>query len=99
MSIELADGPATPVVLEFLQVVRVVLDDYGDWAGSVDEIEVRELPRSGPWPAAARHLLHHHNNESALLWVRLIGPTDIEIAARELVARPAPERIESGGGS
>ncbi len=87
--ISLAEGPDTVVVLELLRVVRLSMDDgFGDWAGFVDDIKVSELPCRGPWPREARHLLHHHNNESAMLWVRLIGPTEIEILARELVVHP-----------
>ncbi len=97
MSIELTDGPNAVVVLEFKHVVRIAMDDYGDWCGFFDDFEVRELPRDGPWPNEAKHLLHHHNNESAMLWVRLIGPTEIDIVARELIVKPtgAPITVQT----
>ena len=33
---------------------------------------------------ATRHLLQHHDNDSDLLWIRVTGPTQIEIVARTL---------------
>jgi hypothetical protein len=84
--IELTDGPYTVAVLEFRHVARMVMDECGsDWCGFFDDFHVLELPRVGPWPDEARGLLHHDNNESALLWVRMTGPVEIEILARDLV--------------
>ncbi|MYW00270.1 hypothetical protein [Streptomyces sp. SID3343] len=83
-SVRLVRGEADSVVLELSHVVHARMDGTGDWDEFVDEITVRDLPRTGPWPTWARHLLHHHNNETTMVWVKLIGPTEIEILARSL---------------
>jgi len=71
-------------VLTLTHVVHLSMDSPGGWNDFIDEISVRRLSRTGPWPPEARHLLQHHNNDSDLLWVTLTGPTQIEIVARTL---------------
>ena len=71
-------------VLTLTHVVHLAMDSPGDWNDFIDEISVRRLPRTGPCPPEARHLLQHHNNNSDLLWIRVTGPTQIEIVARTL---------------
>ncbi|MEU4095586.1 hypothetical protein [Streptomyces sp. NPDC026673] len=52
--------------------------------GFVAEVVVRKLPQYGPWPAEARHLLHHHSNRSVLQWLTITGPSEeVEILAEE----------------
>ncbi|MYW00530.1 hypothetical protein [Streptomyces sp. SID3343] len=86
VSVSLTHGDR--VVLELSHVVHVKMDSCGDWDEFVDRIVVRELPRTGPWPTEARHLLHHnHNNDCIMVWVRLIGPSEIEILGRVLTVR------------
>ncbi|HEX5302412.1 MAG TPA: hypothetical protein VFW50_36005 [Streptosporangiaceae bacterium] len=41
---------------------------------------------NGAWPPGAGRLLQHHSNDSDLLWMRLTGPTQIEIVASTLAA-------------
>lgn len=80
-------NPGEQVVLTLSQVVHVTMDSPGDWDDFIDEVSVRRLPSTGPWPPEAHHLLQHHNNDGELLWIRLIGPTEIEIVARALAVR------------
>ena len=84
VAIALTRGVGEHAVLTLTHVLHLTMDSPGDWNDFTDEISVRRLPRTGSWPPEARHLLHHHNNDSDLLWIRLIGPTRIEIVARTL---------------
>jgi hypothetical protein len=60
------------------------MDSPGGWNDFIDEVSVRRLLGTGPWPSEAHHLLQHHSNDTGLLWIRLTGPTQIEIVARTL---------------
>lgn len=64
-SVRLVRGEVDGVVLELSHVVHACMDGTGDRDEFVDEITVWDLPQTGPWPAPARHLLHHHNNETS----------------------------------
>lgn len=68
-------------VIVLTDVVHFRFDGTVDF---FDEIAVRRLPRTGPWPAEASHLLGHHLNESEMVWIRLIGPGEIEALARHV---------------
>jgi hypothetical protein len=85
-AIAMTRGAGEHAVLTLTHVLHLAMDSPGDWDDFIDEISVRRLPRTGPWPPEARHLLQHHNNDSDLLWIRLTGPTQIEIVARTLTA-------------
>jgi hypothetical protein len=82
--IAVAHKPGEHVVLTLTQVVHVIMDSPGDWSDFIDETSVRRLPRSGSWPPEVHHLLQHHNNDTDLVWIMLIGPTQIEIVAETL---------------
>lgn len=70
---------STEIRLSRIVHARVdVSDPEGDL---VDEVVVRELPKDGPWPAEAQHLLQHHNNRSTLYWLTLVGPSEVEVVA------------------
>jgi hypothetical protein len=69
--------------LRLVGIVHARADLYGPDVDFVDEVVVRELPRLGPWPVEARHLLQHHNNRRALQWLTIIGPSEVEILAEE----------------
>jgi hypothetical protein len=56
----------------------------------INEAVVRNLPRTGAWPADAHHLLHLHTNDCALVWLKVIGPQEIEILAKKLTTEPTP---------
>ncbi|MFF4340056.1 hypothetical protein ACFY00_08965 [Kitasatospora sp. NPDC001540] len=71
-------GGATLRFEGVLHATVCVADPDGDL---VDEVLVRELPRDGPWPEEARHLLEHHDNRRALQWLTLTGPGEVEILA------------------
>jgi len=83
-AIAMTRGTSEHAVLTLTHVFHLTMDSAGDWNDFIDEIPVRRLPRSGSWPPEARHLLQHHNNDSDLLWIKLTGPTQIEIVARTL---------------
>jgi hypothetical protein len=80
----LSREPGERVVLKLTQVVHLAMDGPGGWNDFIDEVSVRRLPGTGPWPPEAHHLLQHHSNDNGLLWIRLTGPTQIEIVARTL---------------
>jgi hypothetical protein len=86
--------PEATLVLELAQVVHLSFDNAGHTF--VDEIEVVDLPRVGRWPSQVHHLLSHHNNEAAMVWLQLIGPTTVEVLARTLAIR-ASEADEGQG--
>ena len=73
----------TEVTLILSDVTRLCIEgaDLHDFVG---EVVVRRLPRFGPWPAEARHLLGHHLNVTEVTWLRLDGPTPIEVLAADL---------------
>ncbi|MGV9323692.1 hypothetical protein [Streptosporangium sandarakinum] len=71
-------------VIELFDVVHVAMDRPDGGGDFIDEAVVSDLPRTGAWPADAHHLLHLHNNDSELVWLRLIGPQEIEMVARRL---------------
>jgi hypothetical protein len=79
-AVAMSREPCERVVLTLTQVLHVTMDSPGGWNDFIDEVPVRRLPSTGPWPSEAHHLLQHHNNDTDLLWIRLTGPTQIEIA-------------------
>jgi hypothetical protein len=70
------------IVLVLSGVTRLHID--GDLDSWVDELVVSRLPQFGPWPEEARPILMHHVNQSEVVWLRFIGPREIEVVAREL---------------
>lgn len=77
-----SEGGSVTLSLARIAHARV---DIGDPEGDfVDEVVVRELPQDGPWPAEARHLLHHHDNNAVLHWLTVTGPSEVEILAEVL---------------
>jgi hypothetical protein len=81
VSIGVARGGVVQAVLVLSDVAHLRIDGPVDF---IDEIVVRRLPRFGPWPTVARHLLGHHTNESEMVWFRLNGPMEIEALARDM---------------
>lgn len=71
------------VVLELSDVVRFCIDAV-DLPSFVGEVTVRRLPRVGAWPAEAHHLLGYHDNVAEVVWLRLDGPTAVEVVAHGL---------------
>ncbi|MER5628645.1 hypothetical protein ABT061_47290 [Streptosporangium sp. NPDC002544] len=71
-------------VIELFGVVHVTMDSPDVEGDFIDEAVVRDLPRTGAWPADAHHLLHLHNNDSELVWLKVIGPQKVEMVARRL---------------
>lgn len=86
-AIAMTRGAGEHAMLTLTHVLHLAMDSPGDWNDLIDEVSARPLPRTGPWPPEARHLLQHHNNDSDLLWIRLTGPTQIEILARTLTVK------------
>lgn len=82
--ISLTSGADDTAVIELFGVVHVTIDRPNVGGDFIDEAVVRDLPRTGAWPADAYHLLHLHNNDSELVWLRVIGPQEIEVVARKL---------------
>ncbi|MGJ6964882.1 hypothetical protein ACSDR0_23510 [Streptosporangium sp. G11] len=71
-------------VIELFGVVHVTMNRSDAGGDFIDEAVVRDLPRTGAWPADAHHLLHLHNNDSELVWLKMTGPQEIEMVARRL---------------
>ncbi|WP_433540683.1 hypothetical protein ACQP10_00845 [Streptosporangium sandarakinum] len=82
--ISLTSGDDDTAVIELLGVVHVKMDSPDVRGGFIDEAVVGDLPRTGAWPADAHHLLHLHNNDSELVWLKLIGSREIEVVARRI---------------
>ncbi|MER5321942.1 hypothetical protein [Streptosporangium roseum] len=82
--ISLTSGADDTAVIELLGVVHVRMDSPDAGGDFIDEAVVGDLPRTGAWPADAQHLLHLHNNDSELVWLKLIGPKGIEVVARRI---------------
>lgn len=83
-AVAMSREPGERVVPKLAQVVHVAMDSPGGWNDFIDEVSVRRLPCTGPWPSEAQHLLQQHRNDNGLLWIRLTGPAQIEIVARTL---------------
>ncbi|MFI5532918.1 hypothetical protein ACIA8O_30720 [Kitasatospora sp. NPDC051853] len=79
----LSSGEGTDVTLRLAGIVHARADISSPDADFVDQVVVRELPRYGPWPVEAHHLLQHHNNCSVLHWLTITGPSTVEIVAEE----------------
>ncbi|WP_214110475.1 hypothetical protein [Acrocarpospora catenulata] len=90
--ITLTSGAEDVVLVELSHVVQMAMDGPVEGDDLVDEIIVCELPKTGPWPADAHHLLHHHNNEADLLWLKIIGPREIGVVARTIKVGPTSTR-------
>ncbi|MFG2045731.1 hypothetical protein [Dactylosporangium sp. NPDC048998] len=73
-----SDG-ADSVALLVEDVLHIEMDTSRSWDDFVDEVTLLQLPQHGPWPEQVQHLLHHHNNRSALTWLRMDGPGPIEV--------------------
>ncbi|WP_433245860.1 hypothetical protein ACQPYK_44215 [Streptosporangium sp. CA-135522] len=82
--ISLTSGADDTAVIELFGVVHMTMDRPDAEGDFIDEAVVSDLPRTGAWPADAHHLLHLHNNDSELVWLRVIGPQEIEMVARRL---------------
>ncbi|GIH50859.1 hypothetical protein [Microbispora rosea] len=82
--ISLTSGDDDTAVIELNGVVHMRMDSPDVRGDFIDEAVVGDLPRAGAWPADAHHLLHLHNNDSELVWLRLIGPREIEVVARRI---------------
>jgi hypothetical protein len=82
--INLTDGADATAVIELFGVVHVTMNRPDVGGDFIDEAVVSDRPRTGAWPADARHLLHLHNNDSELVWLKVIGPQEIEVVARRL---------------
>ncbi|WP_329430118.1 hypothetical protein OG339_18360 [Streptosporangium sp. NBC_01495] len=82
--ISLTSGADDSAVIELFGVVHVMMNRPNVEGDFIDEAVVRDLPRTGAWPAEAHHLLHLHNNDSELVWLKVIGPQEIEMVARRL---------------
>ncbi|MFD3467978.1 hypothetical protein ACFWWM_16695 [Streptomyces sp. NPDC058682] len=81
--IELSSESAR-ATLRLVGIVHARTDLADPDGGFVAEVAVRELPQHGPWPAEARHLLHHHDNRCVLHWLTISGPSEeVEILAEE----------------
>ncbi|MFD7257980.1 hypothetical protein [Streptomyces sp. NPDC059874] len=81
--IELSSEGAS-ATLRLVGIVHARADLADPDGGFVAEVVVRELPQHGPWPAEARHLLHHHENRRVLQWLTVTGPSEnVEILAEE----------------
>lgn len=78
-----ASGGRGSVVLA-VEGLRYLQLDGAAWGDMVDELLALELPQYGSWPEQARHLLHHHNNREPLIWLRLDGPSPIEMLGSNL---------------
>jgi hypothetical protein len=87
--VPLLHGPNPAADLVFNGVAHFAIDYSGFPADLVFEITARALPRYGPWPPEARHLLHHHDNNAELTWVILDGTTRIEVLAELFVVETA----------
>ncbi|MER5649221.1 hypothetical protein [Streptosporangium sp. NPDC002524] len=83
-TIGLTSGADDSAIIELFGVVHVTMDSPDAGGDLIDEAVVRDLPRTGAWPAEARHLLHLHNNDSELVWLKVIGPRKVEMVARRL---------------
>ncbi len=77
-------GGVPQAVIVLTDVAHFRFDGAVDF---IDEIVVRRLPRTGPWPAQARHLLGHHLNESEMVWIVLKGPMEIEALAGDVTVQ------------
>lgn len=75
-------GNEVELMLEDIRHFR--MDTAGPWDDFVDELTAVNLPPGRPWPEAARHLVDHHDGRDALVWLRLDGPSPIEILGRTL---------------
>ncbi|MEV4246708.1 hypothetical protein AB0J63_25200 [Streptosporangium canum] len=82
--ISLTSGADDTAVIELFGVVHVTMNRPDAGGDFIDEAVVSDLPRTGAWPADAHHLLHLHNNDSELVWLKVIGPQEIEMVARRL---------------
>jgi hypothetical protein len=82
--IDIVRGDGLQAVVTLSEVAHLRIDGPVEF---IDEIEVRRLPRFGPWPAEAGHLLAHHGNASEMVWIRLGGPMEIEILACDMAVR------------
>jgi hypothetical protein len=76
------DGIEVELMVEGILHLR--MDTSGSWDDFVDELTAVQLPPKQPWPETARHLLHHHDGRDVLVWLRLDGPSPIEILGRTL---------------
>ena len=92
--VSLSYGPRPAVDLVFSRVSHLALDQSDYFPAIIFEITAFSLPQYGPWPAEARHLLHHHDNNAEQAWVILEGTIRIEVLAEELVIVPAISRAE-----
>ncbi|MFD7642097.1 hypothetical protein ACFV4P_15715 [Kitasatospora sp. NPDC059795] len=78
------ESASAAVTLRLVGIVHIRAELFDPEFALVDEVVVRELPRWGPWPAEARHLLDHHNNRCALHWLTVVGPNEVEVLAEDL---------------
>src|SRR5579859_6013718 len=69
------------IVLSFETLRYLSIDKPDELEQSfVDEIQVSVLPADGAWPDGAERLVRRFPGLPELLWVKLVGPAQIELA-------------------
>src|SRR5690348_3070167 len=79
-----AAGGVDRVALLIEDVTHISMGTSQSWDDFVEAFMLLQLSQYGPWPEQVHHLLHHHNNRSALTWLRMDGPSPIEILGAQL---------------
>jgi hypothetical protein len=84
LDIWLVRGPDLGDVVLSFEVVRYLSIDKSDELEQsfVDEIQVSVLPETGDWPDGAERLVRRFSGLPELLWVKLVGPAQVELVCQ-----------------
>ena len=92
LEVALREGPWKPdVVIELSNLHLVSVAKGPQLSGSfIDEISLIHLPKMPhPWPDDAIGHLHRFGGLSALAWLRIIGPAEVEAIASNVTVYTA----------
>jgi hypothetical protein len=88
----LRSAPSRPDVTVVLDgVYRISVQKPPDPSGSfVDEAWVKVLPKvPKPWPGEAEGLVTRHEHLPDLIWLKVVGPTAIDVVAATIIVSVA----------
>jgi hypothetical protein len=97
LEIFLRQGPREPdVVISLANLHHVSVDKPPQLSGSVDKISLIHLPKMPhPWPDDAAGLIRRFDGMPELAWLRIVGPTEVDVIASIVTVYTAPSDDEA----
>ncbi|MEH0573059.1 MULTISPECIES: hypothetical protein [Streptomyces] len=97
LEIFLRQGPREPdVVISLANLHHISVDKPPQLSGFVDKIFLIHLPKMPhPWPDEAAGLVRRFDGMPELAWLRIVGPTEVDVIASIVTIYAAPSDDEA----